>query len=1530
MSSNFEFQSKSLFVVLGMHRSGTSAVARGLLTLGVDLGEQLEPAAEGVNAKGYWEDMDVVRLNEEMLEACGLFWHSFRPVTECDVDKLCSQGFLLKAVSLLESKLQSGRNFGFKDPRTAKLMPFWRRVFAAGAFDVKYILAYRNPLSVADSLAKRDGFTRGKTLLLAAEYLSSCLQLLLDEQAVVVDYDQLMQQPMQQLEKLADKLNLQVLPEAAEVYCQEFLDQDLRHSKYDCSDIQQEPAAIALVKEIHTFLTGFNAEQNISREHIQGWQDELERWASVLVLLDEQESTVTHGRQLRAELAEENIKITQMVHERDARIIKELDRVSDLEKKSETLKQKNEVLNEQLQQHEQSLVELQSDLQLKQQDLDRLVAFRSEILASTSWRVTVPLRFASRAWRFTRRLLQVTPEAVRTKGGVKPFLVSGYRLWRSAGLLGIRAGLVSLERQQKVDCLKDVEAVVKPAFAVTPLYLAPEVSQQEYDVASLPKQRVAVHLHVFYLDLLDDFLARFKLIPLEFDLFVSTSQALCVKQVQEKIEAAQLKIGQLVVEQVENRGRDIAPLIVQFGQRLSGYDVVGHFHTKKSPHNQNLSNWFTQILDALLGQPGDSPARIGYFFEQLAAGVKFVYPQGCLGFIKQSSGWDDNYATSKHLLEKYTNINIDAYPKVKFPEGAMWWARKEAVTQLLSLPLSFEDFEAEPIGTDGTLAHALERLVFVLADDVEGPLLRVEHGDSVPDYRWYESQQDFSDKIIHSDIKVLSYYLPQFHPIAENDEWHGKGFTEWTKVRAANPLFYEHYQQHIPHENIGYYLLDSPQTLIRQAEDMRKAGVHGQVFYHYWFSGKMILEKPAQMLLENKQIEMPFCFCWANENWTRRWDGNENEVLLGQDYSSSDAAEFIKYLIPFFRDERYIRVDDRPVLFVYRPSSIPDAKLYQQVWAEECISAGLKPPYVVAVLTRGASSPDDFGMDAGTERVLHDWTSGNAPEIKQSLHAYRDINGSVLHYDDVADYYSHQQDAKRFTYFRNLVPQWDNTARYGSEAFVIHGSTPKKFQSWFKQLVDYSQQNLPQDRQFILVNAWNEWAEGAHLEPDSRYGYSYLNSIGRVLSGLDMQSRMAISPGVDANIGLHVQLPEHLVVMLNKDPAMAEDYLYGLQRSLQLLPCKVTINAEGQSFLPDFTIGSSGDANYILELRRVSFFAEDVVGKLLEAAQTNPESVVIANSYGPELLEVLDNSCTTQSSLYESPLVLRPTCQQSIKNVFVRTDAMVFARGAGVMTVGKRPAVTTVIRVHAQADLLRLHNALGCLAAMESCNCIPLIAAQGFGREQKQQLEQILQQYKFAQNRAKIIHFPAESDKDLRSKMLNEGLLAVETDYAAFLDYDDFVFNDAYAWLINRLRKTRKAVAFGRVFATTYEKSTARFLHRSKTYEYGGSYEEFKRLNHAPLHSFMLNLKRLDTSKLQYFDNHKYMEDYYMTLQLFTKDNADWEGLRLNRYVGDYIHSVDSTHTLAFVDDEGRSKLLKNSLYLECEERIHQLRQTLN
>lgn len=1608
MSKNTENQPKTLVVVLGMHRSGTSAVAKSLQVLGVDLGDCLEPPAQDINAKGYWEDIDIVRLNEQMLAACNLQWHSLKAFTEHDADFLCQQGFLLEATAMLRTKMQNIQCFGFKDPRTAKLLPFWQRVFAATQFEVKYVVAYRNPLSVADSLAKRDGFARAKSFLLVLDYLSSCFDVLQTAQSAFIDYDALMHMPMQQLEHLAQQLNFSIDAQEAEIYCREFIDSSLRHSHYDKADLALAPEAISLIKEIHEFFLDDNLVEKVrvSKERIELWQQELKRWRAVLAFLDELHSEVS--------------QITLMVHERDARILNEIDRnhelsgqVSDVQKEVESahaqLQEQNEYLvrlthdlearekwleevtaqlntsndelqlrekwleevttqlnasNDELQLREKWLEEVTTQLNISNNELQQhihwlhekdayieqaqgilhekelyilalehevqsLTTMKEELLGSTSWRVTAPVRFLGRITQFAKRLIWVAPKVVWKKGLIKS-LKAGYRVWRTAGLLGIRAHLVALERQQSIHFQASEENAPKTDLNIVPLYVDPDLASQQLDTASLPKQRVAVHLHLFYLDLLDEMLERLRLIPQEFDLFISIANKKDVKQVQKQVQAAQTKVQQLVIEAVPNRGRNFGPLIVQFGERLAQYDVVGHFHSKKSPHNEKLADWCSQILNDLLGKPNDTAARIGYYFEQLAGGTKFIYPAGRLEFIKHPSGWDDNYEKSRLLLERFTDISIDHYPQVEFPEGAMWWARGDALHQLLTLPLKFNDFEAEPIGADGSLAHALERLVFILSAHQPGPLLRIEHGDSVTDYSWYETQQDFSDKIVHQDIKVLSYYLPQFHYTPENNEWHGDNFTEWTKVSAANPLFFGHYQQHIPHKDIGYYLLDKPETLKRQAEQMRQAGVHGQIFYHYWFTGRMILEKPAQMLLENKDIDMPFCFCWANENWTRRWDGNESEILLGQDYSAEDAKGFIQYLIPFFKDERYIRVDGRPVLMVYRPSSIPDPKQYQEVWAQECEAAGLKAPYMVAVLTRGATSPNDFGMDAGTERALHDWTAGNAPEIKQSLHAYRPINGTVIHYKDVANYYMGQQQAKDFTYFRNLVPQWDNTARYGSEAYVVHGSTPQMFQDWFKNMVAYSQKHLPADRRFVIINAWNEWAEGAHLEPDNRYGYSYLNSIGRVLSDMELASRMDVHTHlIPSDLKLHVVLPPHLINLLKEDKQLAEDYLYGLKNSLSALECQVSINPEAQEYLPGFTLGVVSDADYCLELRVLSFFAQNVIQQLLAAALANKDSAVIANVYGNhELLKVQDNSCVSLDKLYDAPLIIKSAAQKELGNVFVCTQAKVFAHRPSLLAAKKHP-VTTVMRVHAKADLKHLHNALGCLAAMRDCISVPLITAQGFDEAKTAELDSILQQYNFAKKNAQVMHFAAQEGQDLRSKMLNEGLLAVKTQYAAFLDYDDFVFNDAYAWLIERLHKTRKAVAFGRVYATSYETTTGRFLQRSRTYEYGGSYSEFVRLNHAPLHSFLLDVKKIDLSKIKYFDEQKYMEDYYLTLQLFTEENSDWEGLSLNRYVGDYIHSVDSGHTLAFVNDEEREQLLRGAEYQECEERIHQLRCSL-
>ena len=1145
--------------------------------------------------------------------------------------------------------------------------------------------------------------------------------------------------------------------------------------------------------------------------------------------------------------------------------------------------------------------------------------------------MTAPLRTVQDGLKEANKICSLIPQILQVGGGLLPTIRTAFHVLRTEGLRGIkwRIGNVETVRATELSASESTES----RFSIVPYYIDPRLDSAA--PVSVENVSIAVHWHLYYTEMINEFIGYLSNIPVQYDIYVSVPESLNEKAIQIELTKRLYRAKNVVVERVPNRGRDIAPLIVQFGKRLKKYEIIAHIHTKKSSHNNNLANWCQDIMTKLMGPPESSGGRVAHIITLLQTSAKMIYPEGRTTYIQDRSGWADNYPLAKHVLEKYTKLSILDFPTVEFPEGAMFWARTECLQDLLALPLSYSDFPREPIPEDGTLAHALERLILVFASQQDGQCIRIHERDSIIDYHQYEDQQDFSTGIIHSDIKILSYYLPQFHPIPENDLWHGEGFTEWTKVRAANPLFEGHYQQHIPHPDIGYYLLDSPETLRIQAEMMYKSGVHGQVFYHYWFSGKLILEEPAQLLLKSSDIQMPFCFCWANENWTRRWDGNENEILLGQNYSVQDAQDFIQYLMPFFKDRRYIKIEDRPVLFIYRPSSIPNSKEYLNIWAEECAKAGIERPYVVAVLTRGTTNPKDFGMDAGVERVLHDWTGGAAPEIKNSLHQYWPINGCALSYDDVASFYMGQTETKSFTYFRSTVPIWDNTARYGSEAYLLHGSTPQRFQEWMESSIAYTQSTLPLDRRFLLVNAWNEWAEGAHLEPDSRYGYSYLNSVGRALSGLPYSGEINLSISVPAGTKLHLSFPPIILSQLGKDRVLRQRFFHYLSQSSVFNICSVSINTGDLiKDLPGAVERDSDHADYVLEFRKVAFFDPAVIEKMLQTACASG-STVIPNSYDEEnpLIEVSENGSVDPHAAYTAPLVLvsRAGTKSGYKNFRMRTDARCFLAYPSKNPNTEKPTVTTIIRFHKSADLNELKNALFSLQAMRDCLVIPFIAVQDLNEQQMDALANVLSIFSWSpEGEPQVLTYRSHDGKgDLRSKMLNESLKRVKTRYAAFLDFDDLLLPSAYSWLISRLEVTRKAVSFGRVYSTTYDSTTELLICRDRVYTYGSSYMEFSQLNHAPLHSFMLNLDRLDLNHIVYFDDQKFMEDYLLTLQIFTQENSDWDSLKENFYIGDYIHSTNRAHTLAFSDDKERQELLSSAEYMLCEQRIHEIRNAI-
>lgn len=1494
---------RKLVVVLGMHRSGTSAISRGLKVVGVGLGDKLMPPLSGVNDKGFWEDLEIVDLNVEMLATLRSDWHYLSAITPEDIENLRAKGYIERAVALLEAKLGQSNVYGFKDPRTSKLLPFWMHVFNEMGILPQFILAIRNPLSVVESISKRDKFDPKKSYLSWLDHVLTCLKQVSHDRVLVVDYDRLIQNPDRQFDRVSRFLGMAVDEHELSHYKTDFLDTNLRHTVFDIGDLQADPNCPALLHDVYTSLLSA-ADSNAltgglpTDEQIEGWSNAFDQLQIPLRLID------TQHRELLS--MHSNAGVT-LVKQQGAQA-----RLKDEIAKLESITQQ---LRQDLADREESLRHLESLAERQQAENVALLASMQEIYKSNSWRVTSSLRFLARNASRARRAAALAPAAIRQKGGIVSAGTKALAILRKEGLHGVRLRLRVLQTEQNRSlAAQELQRASTDELLFVPLYVDPALDHaSEVRVEGIT---VAVHLYLANVESLPVFTSRMASFQGSFDLFVSLAKPDADGLLENHIARALPLARSIVVEHGVSGDQGIIPFMVQFGERLSNYDVIGHFSL--AGYEPDLCVTEEAALDLLVGPIGASSARLAYVLQLLRQDAGLIYPDGlAYPVLDNSFSPMHKRPLAARLLAKHPELSLDAFPIIRSPNGSMFWARGENLRSSFNLPVNSADVVEGSLLLEDNLGYALERLLPILASQGNGRIYRVFKQDSNDDFSEYEVQQDFSSSIVHRDIKVLSYYLPQFHPTPENDEWHGEGFTEWTKVGAAQPLFKNHHQQHIPHSDIGYYLLDSAETLRVQAEQMRKAGVHGQVFYHYWFSGKLILENPAKMLLAAPDVDMPYCFCWANENWTRRWDGNEREILLGQTYSAQDARDFIQYLIPYFRDPRYIRVDGRPMLLVYRPSSIPDSKLYIDVWAEECKKNGLPAPYVTAVLTRGATNPDDFGMDAGTERVLHDWTGGSVENIKSSLTPYRPINGSVLNYDEVADFYTEQTDVPDFTYFRCLVPQWDNTARYGSEALLLHASTPRKFQSWMENLVQYSQRTLPEDRRFIIVNAWNEWAEGAHLEPDSRYGYSYLNSVGRALSeipyGAPLTADAASKPRVNVSIAQDLQQ------LLQDSPELARQFNNCLSQARQ----------ETYDLIID---DSDRDADFTLYIKRPSLFDGTTIAQMVALAKARPDSAVVPNAYDRNVpvFEVSANGSVNPMAAYSVPMVLVPRNYpySGYKNVSMAQGAHCFAAYASAEATYGLPEVTTIIRIHPNADFDELRNALYCLAAMRNCVVTPLIAAQDLSDAQKELLSELLADMNdILRASAVVVHYQSPSGQDdLRSKMLNESLRKVQTRYAAFLDYDDLLMPHAYEWLLRRLATTGKAIAFGRVYSTSYNSKTGGFIKRERAFEYGYTYADFLSVNHAPLHSFILDMSQIDCNNVVYHEDQKYMEDYLLTLQLFRENNADWEGLAENMYIGDYIHSVDRNHTLAFSDNYERQALLTNSEYRVAEGRIQEMR----
>lgn len=341
-------------------------------------------------------------------------------------------------------------------------------------------------------------------------------------------------------------------------------------------------------------------------------------------------------------------------------------------------------------------------------------------------------------------------------------------------------------------------------------------------------------------------------------------------------------------------------------------------------------------------------------------------------------------------------------------------------------------------------------------------------------------------------IKPLAFYLPQFHRVKENDEWWGPGFTEWTNVAKGKPNFSGHYQPHVP-ADMGFYDLQNIENMREQADLARQYGLYGFCFYYYRFKeGRRILEKPLNNYVKS-DIDFPFCYCWANENWTKTWDGLDKEVLLEQNHGGSDDIEFVKELLSVFQDSRYIKVDGKPMLLVYRADLLKNPLELTQQWRELARQAGFPDLHLCAVQFYGIDDPTVYGFDVAVEFPPHKYIgSENRPDVNVQI-TNPNFRGGIVDYRKIVRQALNKKTTD-YKCYRGIIPSWDNTARRQDTGHIIINSSPALYQFWLKYLVKFSKKYLPENDQFIFINAWNEWAEGAHLEPDLKYGREYLEA----------------------------------------------------------------------------------------------------------------------------------------------------------------------------------------------------------------------------------------------------------------------------------------------------------------------------------------------------------------------------------------------------------------------------------------------------
>jgi lipopolysaccharide biosynthesis protein len=517
---------------------------------------------------------------------------------------------------------------------------------------------------------------------------------------------------------------------------------------------------------------------------------------------------------------------------------------------------------------------------------------------------------------------------------------------------------------------------------------------------------------------------------------------------------------------------------------LFRYELVCKLHTKQSPHEADGDGWRRTLIDGVLGSSCQINQIVSSFRSDPDLGM--VVADG--NIFRAYEHWAGDERLLAELLPR-VGISSDVSNK-SFPGGSIFWIRSFLLRTLVGTGLSLGDFEPEPLPRDGALAHAVERMFGLVCEDAG---MRVAERSQLEETTQRPPRGS-------SKVHVIAYYLPQFHPVPENDKWWGEGFTEWANVTRAKPLFKGHRQPRLP-ADLGFYDLRLPETREAHATLAHRYGLGAFCYYYYWFNGRRILERPLDEVLVSGSPDFPFLICWANEPWTRNWDGLNEQVLLPQTYAPGWATRFARDIAPLLRDRRYFRLDGKPMLLIYRIGHIPDTVAATRALRAELERQGIPEVHLAAAWLWFADDgelppdPDVLGLDAYFEfpphlvpaQPLRPLPSGLREGSLRDLYDYnRTVTAALARLDEPIAGRRH----------RCVMAAFDNTPRRGTNGHVYHGATPTNFRRWLRGTIVHEREQ-DGDR-VVFVNAWNEWAEGTCLEPDRDFGHGCLASAAEI------------------------------------------------------------------------------------------------------------------------------------------------------------------------------------------------------------------------------------------------------------------------------------------------------------------------------------------------------------------------------------------------------------------------------------------------